>query len=626
MSRSSSELDLLAEDAKAPVVQIAPPNVARVSELRRARTLDFEGRGWATVRDDGLDRVDELGDPACLDGDVLLQRGQAMSADRVGVPFELEFVNAITRWSTTPWIEPGISSRRMTEHRLAEVVASLSLATEAAAGVAPETASRAAIVAEHLAESMGASVEARRDVFYAALLRYIGCTGFAHETAAYGAGDDIGLLRALTPMDAASPASVASHVVRGVAKGRGLLTRAKSVARILGAPTMPLRLATAHCEQAVRLAEQLGAGAGVTEVLGQIYERFDGKGGPHRLAREQLAPTTRILHAAYVYVLHASFEGPGAALDVVRARSGGEIDPSIATRLETCQRALLEIVRAPSVWEMLLEREPRPLLRIGEGDLERVAKAFAKFIDLKSPFTTGHSVGVAQLTASALKRAGASEDEQSRGRIAGLLHDLGRVGIPNGIWDKPTKLGPVERDRVEEHARIGGRVLERSRAFRDHALIVESHHERLDGSGYHRRVRGDAIERIARVVAAADVFRALTEERAYRSAQTADAASETLRAEVSAGRLCGKAALWVLDSAGFAASARRVELPHGLSEREVEVLRLLARGLTNKEIGRRLFISPRTVGHHVAHIFDKTGVRTRAAAALFAATHDLANP
>jgi HD-GYP domain-containing protein (c-di-GMP phosphodiesterase class II) len=512
------------------------------------------------------------------------------------------------------------------DSRLAEIVASLSLATEAAAGVPPETAARAAIVATRVAESMGGGTQERQDVYYASLLRYIGCTSFAHETAWYGGGDDIALLRTMTPADSGSLADVAKHIVGGAAKGAGAVTRARSVARLLGDPSMPKRLAEAHCNQAVRLAAHLGAAARVTDVLGQTYERFDGKGLPGGLRGDAISPLARVMHVAYCAVLHGAFEGSAAALEIVRARSGGELDPAVCDAFMRGAAEHLQLIGATSVWDQVAAAEPSPRQFVSSERVPQVARAFAHFVDLKSPYTIGHSVGVSQLCEAALGRAGASDEEREQGRLAGFLHDLGRASVPNGIWDKPAPLNVVERERVEQHVYQSERVLARAEVLAPLAKLVGAHHERIDGSGYYRGSSGALIPRVARYLAAADVYQAMCEERAFRPAHDTAAAAEALTKEAATGRLDRDAVGHVLEAAGHARPQLRSQPTFGLSEREVEVLVLLARGLTNKQIGKRLFISPRTVGHHVAHIYDKTAVKTRAAAALFAAENDLVAP
>jgi HD-GYP domain-containing protein (c-di-GMP phosphodiesterase class II) len=226
------------------------------------------------------------------------------------------------------------------------------------------------------------------------------------------------------------------------------------------------------------------------------------------------------------------------------------------------------------------------------------------------------------LAERALQAAGAPAEERRTARLAGLLHDLGRAAVPNGIWDKPGRFGPLERERAQEHVRHSERVLARSPLLAPLAAIVAGHHERLDATGYPRGIPGPS-GRMARVLAAADVFSALTEDRAHRVALAPEPAARALADEAAAGRLDREAVGHVLEAAGQRAPRLRGELPAGLSDREVEVLRLLARGLSNKEIGQQLFIAPKTVGRHVENIYAKTGVKTRAAAALYAVQHEL---
>ena len=167
------------------------------------------------------------------------------------------------------------------------------------------------------------------------------------------------------------------------------------------------------------------------------------------------------------------------------------------------------------------------------------------------------------------------------------------------------------------------RVLARSPALGKLGALAALHHERLDGSGYLRGTPASLLPVGARILAAADVYQALTEPRPHRPALAPDAAAEVVRGEVRRGRLDGASAEAVLASAGHRARAARRGWPAGLSEREVEVLRLLARGHANRQIAARLSVSPRTVDHHVEHIFDKVGCSTRAAATFFAMQHDL---
>ncbi len=202
------------------------------------------------------------------------------------------------------------------------------------------------------------------------------------------------------------------------------------------------------------------------------------------------------------------------------------------------------------------------------------------------------------------------------------MHDFGRLGVSNAIWDKRGPLGAGEWERVRFQPYLTERMLKQSEPLAPLAAIALQHRERLDGSGYPRGLSGAAITRPARVLAAADAYQAMREPRPHREALVADAAAAQLRAEVKSGRLDGDAVEAVLGAAGHRV-ARRREGPAGLTAREVEVLQLLARGLSNKAIATRLVIAPKTVSNHVEHIYAKIGASSRAAAGLFAVQHGL---
>jgi HD-GYP domain-containing protein (c-di-GMP phosphodiesterase class II) len=208
-------------------------------------------------------------------------------------------------------------------------------------------------------------------------------------------------------------------------------------------------------------------------------------------------------------------------------------------------------------------------------------------------------------------------------RRAAAVHDLGRLGVSNAIWDKRGPLTPPEMERLRLHPYITERMLSYSPVLAPIGAIAVQHHERLDGSGYPRGLRGEQITPSGRILAAADTYQTMIEMRPHRPARSQKEAAAELRAMVAAGRIDGHAADAVLRAAGHRGSTRRQEWPAELTRREVEVLRLLAKGFSNKEIARQLTVSAKTVGSHVEHIYAKTGVSNRAQASLFAMRHGL---
>jgi len=317
--------------------------------------------------------------------------------------------------------------------RLAELLASLGVATDVAAGLDMETSARATVLAIGLARDLGLRGEPLRSVYYTSMLRFVGCTSLAAETAEHGAGDDMALLGDMIVPDAGSPREILKTIVTRVGRSASLGARVRAVGKTLADPGFPKQIAAAHCAQAVALAEHLGAPADTVAALGQIYERFDGKGGPHGLAGEQIARGVRIVHVALRAEIHRRIEGSVAALAVLARRKGGELDGALVDKFLGGGAARLAQVEG-SVWDAVLAAEPEPHLELDAGKVALVAEAFARFADLKSPFTLGHSEAVAARAVAAAEIAGMPALEREQLRIAALLHDLGRVAIPNGIW------------------------------------------------------------------------------------------------------------------------------------------------------------------------------------------------
>ncbi len=510
------------------------------------------------------------------------------------------------------------------EGRLAELIGGLSLATDLAAGVGQETALRTCVIAVALGRELGLTQGDLQDVYYTALLRFVGCTAFAHETAwRYGSGDDMGLLGDLGLADGANPLTIFGQAAKGK-RPANFGDRARTLGKLMSDPATGKKLATAHCDLAVAMAQRLGMNASVIEALGQIYERFDGKGSPLGLKGDAIILPARIMQVAWRAEIHRGIEGDAEAVAVVRQRSGAELDPHIAGAFQRRAAELLEQVSQASVWDPFLAAEPSPPRLLADDGISTVAAAFASYVDLKSPFTLRHSTGVADLVTEAARGAGMTPESAEELRNAALLHDIGRVSVPNGIWDKPGPLNAAEWERVRLHPYYSERILNRTPLLASIAEMAGKHHERLDGSGYYRAVRGDAAERSERLLAAAVAYFDKTEERAYRLPHVPERAAALLQDEARAGRLDREAVECVLMAAGQRPSTRlRGELPASLTEREVEVLGLLAMGFSNKTIGERLFISSRTVQHHLEHVYSKTGINNRAAAAVYAVMNGL---
>lgn len=501
--------------------------------------------------------------------------------------------------------------------RLAELTGAIARAADVGTGFPPETSLRLCVVAVAVARAIGLSDEETRDVYHAALLRHAGCTSSAHEETRI-AGDEIELRSTIAMADMGSPGDALPRIVRGLAHDQRIDKRVRTVTGFLvRAPSVLPGALRGRCEVAIRFAVRLGLGQRVERALDEAFERWDGKGLPAGKKGKDLSNASRIVSLAELAALYFAVGGVEAARRVVAARSGGHVDPELATRFVEEADAMLADAGSPSLWDRVLDVEPRPFARVGALQQRTMAELLADFADLKSTWTLGHSRGVAARVLKGAEALDATREERDRVEIAALVHDIGRVAVSNALWDKPGPLGRGEMEQVRTHAFHTHRIVSSiGGAIGEVATLASVAHERLDGSGYHRGLAASGLSKWTRLIAAADVAQALSEARPYRPALSQNEADKTLRDLARSGALCPRAVEVVLDARGGASKAR-ASFPAGLSEREVEVLRLVARGLTDKEIASNLGISHRTVHHHNKHAYDKIGVSTRAAAALF---------
>ena len=506
--------------------------------------------------------------------------------------------------------------------RLAELTIALSLATDLGTGQPMEHGLRTCAMSLAVSEALGLDSSVRSCVYHVALLRFAGCMSDASETAALAGGDDLAFNATMAPMAMAQRGEGMRYFVRHLAEDLPLHRRMARVARAMADPGLERRSLSGHCEVAARLAERLVLPESVRESLAHAYERWDGKGFPAGVAGSEVPEAIRVVVVARDAELWSRLAGWQVAADVLVRRRGHAYDPAVVdVVLESGERWLAEIGHDPCA--AVLAAEPEPVLSISADQLDGALAAVADFVDLKSPFLRGHSTGVAELARAAAHAAGLSSAEATTIGRAALVHDVGRVGVPSGIWDRPGPLTAEEWERVRMHPYLTERVLNRCGLLAPFGDLAARHHERADGSGYHRAASVDHLTLSARLLAAADAYHAMCEDRPHRPALDPAEAAAQLLDDADAGRFTRVEVAAVLDAAGQASRPARVARPAGLTEREVDVLRLIARGLSNKAVASALGLSPKTVGHHVEHIYSKAGVTTRAGATLFAMEHDL---
>ena len=508
--------------------------------------------------------------------------------------------------------------------RRAELVALLSLGTDLGLGQPMEHMIRACLIALRLAERVGLDDVERGVVYYSGLLAWVGCHTDAYEQAKW-LGDDLSVKSDTHyEYDFGKAGPAAAFLLKHIGgAGSPLLQRARIGMRFMGDGRRALAaLAENHYLATDALADGLGLGEHVRTSLKESYERWDGKGA-YGLRGEQIGIGSRLVNLADVVEVFRRTGGVDAAIAVARERSGTQFDPGIVELF--CEQAALIFadLDAAASWELVIDSEPSLAAAVVAGDeLDGALAAIGEFAELKSPWLMGHSRGVADLAGEAARGLGLPESDVTALRRAAFVHDIGRLGVSNAVWDKPGELTQSELERVRLHPYLTERMLSFSAALAPLGSIAGQHHERLDGSGYPRGLSGDAISHAGRVLAAADAYHAMTAARPHRPALTAAEAAVALRAQVASSRLDGAAVDAVLRAAGHRVRRRR-EWPAGLTPREVEIVRLLARGLTARAIADRLGISPKTAGSHIEHIYLKTGASNRAQLSLFAMKYGL---
>ncbi|MCV7363926.1 HD domain-containing phosphohydrolase [Mycolicibacterium neworleansense] len=504
---------------------------------------------------------------------------------------------------------------------LAELLSAFSFAMDLGLGQPMEHVLRSWRLAARLGERVGLVAEQRADLYYTAVLAWVGCISDAPEVAAWF-GDDIAFRSDSYRVDLGGLRG-ATFMLSHAGSAGPLLSRVRKTATLIGTGGRDVEQGLmSHCLSTSTMAERLGLDAAVGDALRQFFARWDGKGVPAGLGGEAIALPIRLFHLADVAEVVHRDAGVAAAVDVARSRRGTQFDPAVVDAFCAAAADLLSEGDDEADCHDLVAADPALQRRLTNGQLDSALEVFADFTDLRSPHRAGHSRAVAELAAKAANTAGLTEDDVTLVRRAALLHDIGLHGVPATVTDKPGKLSAADHERLRLSSYYTERVLARPAAVARIGAVASLAYERMDGSGAHRGLSGPSIPVTGRILAAADCYRAMTEPRPYRPALSAKAASSELRAEARRGRLDGAAVDAVLEAAGGPRPRRRVG-PDGLTPREIEVLGLIARGASTRQVATALGISPKTAGTHIERIYTKTGSSTRSTATLYAVTHGL---
>lgn len=424
---------------------------------------------------------------------------------------------------------------------LSEVVSALSHALDLTEGQPAGHAQRSCMIGMRIAEVVGLPAAERSALFYTLLLKDTGCSGNASRLAALFETDDRRVKHRFKLVDWSNRTEMALFSLRHAASGGSLAEKVR-VLRGLAASNInhtrdSLRM---RCDRGALIVRQLGFPEATALGIRSLDEHWDGSGYPDGLKGEAIPQLSRIALLAQTIDVFLTDRGRQGALRVIRARSGTWFDPALVEAVLSFAGDLpwWESLSSPKLPVMVLAAEPADrAMPLTEEDLDRVAETFADIIDAKTPFTYRHSSGVAAYAQAIARAMGLDGAQQRRLYRAGLLHDIGKLGISNRILEKPGQLTPEERAEVERHPLYTWEILSRISAFQDFAWMASLHHERLDGTGYPFRESGPNLDLPARILAVADIYEALTAARPYRQGMPVEQALAILREEAALGHL-----------------------------------------------------------------------------------------
>jgi HD-GYP domain-containing protein (c-di-GMP phosphodiesterase class II) len=518
------------------------------------------------------------------------------------------------------------SDRLQNPIRMAEVLAALSLATDLGTGKPMGHAMRACYLGMEIAREMRFSIAEQAELYYSFLLMHSGCTALSLALTPAIQGDELAAIGDATFRDDTNPLEMLDWMRRYVSPDAPLLSRALNFIGMLFHSRDSGDHLRGACEVAVRVADRLGMPQGVQDSVRYYLERWDGK-GPFGLAGSEIPLNARLLELALKIEAINTARGRDEAEAMALEQKGKTFDPQIVDIfLEVAKiKDLWETLGKKDVWEELLDLEPdSPYRHIEDEKLDDVALAVSDFVDLKSPSGVSHSRETARIAEAIASRMDLPASEITDIRRAALVHDLGQVALPGRVLLDQGQLSEADKEKLRLHPYYTERVLSRVPALTRVAAIAGMHHERLNGTGYYRGLSGNELPVSACIIAVADEF----QERMHASPGVHDAdPEEILKAmQPEVGTLFSPECFGALaQELGVAAPKprRRGEWPAGLTGREVEVLRLLATGASNRMIAQELVVSEKTVAHHLEHIYHKIGISSRAAAVFFAMEHEL---
>ena len=426
--------------------------------------------------------------------------------------------------------------------RLSEVVSALSHALDITEGQPEGHAVRTCFLGMRIAEEIGLPADDRLALFYALLLKDLGCSSNAAKVCYLFAADDQTVKRDLKTTDWSSLTAAFQYVTRNVVPDGSALRRAFQIVTV-ALEGNSNELIQTRCERGAQIAQMLGLLPATSDAIRSLDEHWDGRGGPHGLKRLAIPLLARIAGLAQTFEVFSSSVGVVETMEMLRKRRGRWFDPALVDVVRSFEGdyAFWDNMASTDVRTLLAEHEPADRIIMADAErLDTVARAFAKVIDAKSPWTFNHSEQVAVIAGNLAAILGMTGERRRSVVRAALLHDIGKLGISNRILDKPAGLTAAERAEISRHPEFTHGILSKVAVFSDVAELAGSHHERLDGCGYHRGLTADDLPIEARIVKIADIYQALSVDRPYRGALSWEQVQEIMVPDIGTS-ICGEA-------------------------------------------------------------------------------------
>jgi len=425
---------------------------------------------------------------------------------------------------------------------MSEILSALSFALDLTEGAVPGHALRSCVIGMRIGARAGLSSAQMQSLYYALLLKDVGCSSNSARMCQIIGGDDRAVKAGVKLEDWSKPhkpkASTFKLLWEQVLPEANPLERMVRIAKIgMSQHANNREMITLRCDRGAFILRKLGMSEDAAEAVRYLDEHWDGSGYPERRRRDEIPLLARICSVAQNIDVFSTEQGAEAAMAVLKERSGRWFDPELVELAVTLHQE-------KSLWQDCARGDDAELTRAAVKDLapdsmdlaadqiDNVCMAFAEVIDAKSPFTYRHSLGVAAAASGVAETLGLPSEACVRIRRAALLHDLGKLSVPNSILDKPTILNAAEWMVVKGHPGLSRSILERVGAFRQLSVIAGNHHERLDGSGYPDKKSADLLSLESRILSVADVYGALTEERPYRASLDLEQVSSIMSKDV----------------------------------------------------------------------------------------------